>query len=340
MKRAIMTAPGVIELGQVDSPRPGDGQVLMRTERIGICGSDIHVFHGKHPYTRYPVIQGHEVSGIVAAVGDNVDSVAVGDRMTFTPQIKCGTCYPCRHGLYNVCEQLKVMGFQADGAAQEYLVLPDWNVVKVPDEINIDHAAMIEPVAVAVHAVAQGGDVEGKKVLVLGAGTIGNLVAQVALASGAESVMITDTTEYKLEHARNVGIDAAINSARNDLAKELGVHFGPDRADLILECVGSAITAAQAIECARNGTTVVIVGVHGEKPPFNLGYVQDHELYVVGSAMYRKDDFLRAIELMTSGRMSLDALVTHRFAFDDYLQAYQAIERANGECMKVMVEVA
>src|SRR5665811_1665044 len=145
MKQAIMTAPGSIEFRQVAVRQPEADEVLLQTKRIGICGSDIHVYHGKHPYTSYPVIQGHEVSGTVAAVGSDVEVVSVGDTITFTPQVTCGECHPCRNGLYNVCEQLKVMGFQTDGAAQEFFVVPEWNVVRVPDGVTLDSAAMVEP---------------------------------------------------------------------------------------------------------------------------------------------------------------------------------------------------
>ncbi len=339
MKQAVMVEPGKVEFRQVEKPTIHDDEVLMQTKRIGVCGSDIHVYHGKHPYTRYPVVQGHEVAGVVTQVGKDVEGIAVGDKVTFTPQVVCGQCYPCRNGMHNVCEKLKVMGFQTGGAAQEYFVLPRWNVFKLPNDMSLDHAAMIEPVSVAVHAVGRGGDVTGKKVLVLGAGTIGNLVAQVSKAFGAEAVMITDVSDYKLRKATACGIDFVINTAHEDLNAALLRDLRPNRADLILECVGVQATATQAVECARKGTTVVIVGVYGEKPVVNLGYVQDRELSLIGTAMYQKRDFEGAIELVTSGKMHLDELVTHRFAFEDYLQAYHTIERSNGEYMKVMIEV-
>ena len=213
MKQAVMVEPGKIEFRQVEKPTIQDGEILMQTKRIGVCGSDIHVFHGKHPYTSYPVVQGHEVGGVVAEVGQGVEGIAVGDKVTFTPQVVCGECYPCQHGMYHVCEKLKVMGFQTGGAGQEYFVLPEWNVFKLPDDMTLEHAAMIEPVSVAVHAVRRGGDVTGKKVLVLGAGTIGNLVAQVAKAFGAQAVMITDVSDYKLNKAAACHIDFPVNTA-------------------------------------------------------------------------------------------------------------------------------
>lgn len=339
MQQAVMTEPGRIAFRQVERPEPSKGEVLMQTRRIGVCGSDIHVYHGMHPYTGYPVIQGHEVSGIVAAIGKDVQSVSVGDKITFTPQVTCGECYACRHDLYHICENLKVMGFQTAGAAQEYFLLPEWNVFKLPEQISLEHAAMIEPIAVAVHALRRGGGAEGKRMLVLGAGTIGNLVAQVAKAFGAEVVMITDISGYKLQKALLCGIDFAVNPVTEDLSERLLHNFGPARADLILECVGVQQTITQAISSARKGTTIVIVGVFGQKPGIDLGLIQDRELSLVGTLMYQKRDYEAAIALVSSGKLRLDELITHRMKFDHYPDAYHFIEASGGEYMKVMIEL-
>ncbi len=154
MKQAVMTAPGKIEFCNVERPVPKANEVILQTRRIGVCGSDIHVYHGLHPYTGYPVVQGHEIGGVVADVGADVTSVKVGDKITFLPQVTCGVCYPCTHGMPHICESLKVMGFQTGGAAQEYFALPEENVVKLPDSMSLDRAAMIEPISVVVHAIA------------------------------------------------------------------------------------------------------------------------------------------------------------------------------------------
>jgi len=337
MLQSIMVKPGEIEFQEVEKPAVGPGEILMRTRCIGICGSDIHVYHGLHPYTSYPVVQGHEVSGVVEAVGDGVTEFAVGDSITFTPQVTCGECYACQNGMYHICEDLKVMGFQTGGAGQEFFVLPAWNALKLPAGFPLDYGAMIEPIAVGVHAIQRGGDVFGKKVLVLGGGTIGNLVAQAAAALGAAAVMITDVSDYKLDKARSCGIEFIVNTARDDLGEALATHFGPNKADLIFECVGIQATVDQAIEHARKGTTIVIVGVFGKRPAVDLGLVQDRELSLVGTLMYQKPDFETAIELADAGKIRLNDLITHRFRFEDYPEAYEAIEKSGGAYMKVMV---
>jgi L-iditol 2-dehydrogenase len=340
MKQVVMTAPGDIKFGEAEKPKPQANEVLIQTRRIGICGSDIHVYHGMHPYTSYPVVQGREVSGLIAEVGSQVDGLSVGDKVTFTPQVTCGTCYPCTHGMHHICESLKVMGFQTGGAAQEFVAVDADKVLKLPDHVTLDQAAMVEPVSVAVHALARAKeDLQGKQVLVLGAGTIGNLVAQVAQASGAKAVMITDISEYKLNMAAECGINYVLNPNQADLGQAILRDFGPDRADLIMECVGVQETITDAIEHARKGTTIVVVGVFGKKPEVDLGLVQDRELSLVGTLMYQKRDYQRAIELVAGGKLCLDQMITHRFAFDEYPEAYEAIESSNGHYMKVMMEL-
>ena len=339
MRQAVMTNPGEIEIRDIQKPIPAGDEVLIKIKRIGVCGSDIHVFHGLHPYTSYPVVQGHEIGGVVAEIGKAVQGFKPGDKVVFMPQVTCGECYPCQHGMYHICDHLKVMGFQTGGAAQEYFPVKAEMVLKLPETMTLDQAAMIEPVSVAVHALSRAGSLEGLKVVVLGAGTIGNLVGQVAKASGAAGVMITDISEYKLEKARACGFEHVVNSQQEDLGQAILNTFGPDKADLILECVGVQDTITQAVSNARKGSTIVVVGVFGKKPLVDLGLVQDRELNLVGTLMYQKKDYVRAIELVANGKLCLESMVTHRFAFQDYLKAYETIEASGGNYMKVMIEL-
>jgi L-iditol 2-dehydrogenase len=312
---------------------------VVRIRNIGVCGSDIHVYHGKHPYTSYPVVQGHEVSGEIDEVGAGVKELSVGDIVTIMPQVVCGECFSCRHGMYHICDNLKVMGFQTGGAAQEYFLVPANLIIKVPQGISFEQTAMIEPVSVAVHALGRAGEVSGKRVLVLGAGTIGNLVAQVARARGAKNVMVTDLSDYRLEFARACGIDQTVNVAREDLGERLIEGFGPERADLILECVGAPATIGQAVSLARKGSTIVVVGVFGEKPQVDLGLVQDRELVLIGTLMYQEKDYRTAVSLIAAGKIKLEALITDRYPFESYLEAYRHIDGAKDRVMKVMIRL-
>ena len=334
-----MTAPGRIEIQDIPKPEAGPNQVVVKVKNIGICGSDIHVYHGKHPYTSYPVVQGHEVSGEVEVVGSEVTGVQQGDRITIQPQIVCGKCYACRHGSYHICDNLKVMGFQTTGAASEYFTVDAEKLLKLPEQISLEHGAMVEPLAVAVHALGRYGQVAGKKILVLGAGPIGNLVAQAAKGMGADQVMIVDISDFRIRLAEKCGIDHTVNNNRADLGEELQNAFGKDRADLILECVGINTTIEQAIQHARKGTDIIVVGVFGDKATVDLGLVQDRELKLIGTLMYQEKDFCKAIELMAERKVVLEPLITDYFDFQNYQKAYEYIEEKKDKTMKVMIRL-
>jgi L-iditol 2-dehydrogenase len=339
MKQAVMTSPGKIELRDVPPPTAGAGQLLVRMKRIGVCGSDIHVFHGKHPYTSYPVVQGHEVSGVVERVGPEVKGFSPGEPVTFQPQVTCGVCWPCTHGQYHICDQLKVMGFQTTGAASELFAVDAAKALRLPSGMSLEHGAMMEPLAVAVHALSRGGGATGRKVLVLGAGPIGNLVAQAARGLGAADVLITDVSDWRLQLAARCGLEGGVNPGKVDLGAEVRRRFGDGKADLILECVGVQPTIAQAVSIARKGTDIVVVGVFGDKPAVDLGLVQDRELRLIGTLMYQEPDWREAIRLAAEKKVSLEPLVTDRFPFERYLDAYEHIERNRERSMKVMIEV-
>lgn len=338
MLQAIMTEPGKIEFNDVPVPEVKPDQIKIKMKMIGVCGSDIHVNHGKHPYTSYPVVQGHEVSAEVVEVGAQVTNVKVGDKVTIQPQVVCGECYPCTHGLYNDCEELKVMGFQTTGMASEYFVVDANKALALPADMSWEHGALIEPLAVAVHAVRRAGDVTGKKIVVLGGGPIGNLVAQTAKAMGAAEVLISELSEYRLEVARKCGIKT-VNAKNENVQEAIIANFGKDRADIIFECIGITPTINQAIEYARKGSTIVVVGVFGDLATVNMGYVQDHELSLLGSAMYREEDYIKAIELVEEGLIEFDVLITHRVKFRDYAEAYDIIDQQKDKAMKVMIEM-
>ena len=339
MKQSVMTAPGTIEFRDVPVPEPGPREVLVHMKRIGVCGSDIHVWHGKHALTPYPVVQGHEVSGVIEKVGPAVRGFAPGDPVTIQPQVTCGTCYPCRHGAYHICDSLKVMGFQTTGAGSEFFAVEASKVLKLPRRMDLEHGAMIEPAAVAVHALGRGGDVKGRTVLVLGAGPIGNLVAQVAKGLGAAKVMITDLSEFRLGKAKECGIDLCVNVGTSDLAAAVKEQFGDAKADLILECVGNQATIAQAVAVARKGTDIIVVGVFGDKPVVDMGTVQDRELRLIGTLMYREPDWKKAIDLVEAGKVRLAPLITDHYEFADYRKAYEYIDANRERAMKVMIVV-
>lgn len=340
MKQAVMTSPGVIEYRDV--PVPGalkKYEVLLRIIKIGICGSDIHVYHGKHPATPYPVIQGHEFSAVVEAVGENVKSISPGMRATARPQLVCGVCAPCRRGQYNVCQDLKVQGFQAPGVAQEMFVVPEDRVVSFPDNVSFDHGAMIEPVAVAAHSTGRCSSLQGKNVVVTGAGTIGNLVAQYAKARGAKKVLITDISDYRLSKAKECGIDGLINVANGSFEEKVKGFFGDEGFQVGFEAAGVQSSLDVLLQYIEKGSEVVNLGVYARNPEVNMFYLGEHELKLIGSMMYRHEDYLEAVKAIASGDIILDPLVTDHFPFDKYIDAYQFIEGQKDKTMKVIIDL-
>ncbi len=336
MLKQVMIKPKEIIFEEIEKPVIKDGEVLLKMMKIGVCGSDIHVNHGMHPFTSYPVTQGHEVSGEVCESKSSLFSV--GDKVTVQPQVVCGECHPCRNGKYNLCEELKVMGFQTTGLAAEYVAIQEKYVTKLPDTMTFEQGAMIEPLAVAVHAINRFGDVKDKKVTVMGAGPIGIMVAQVAKAFGAE-VLITDISDVRLEIAKECKIDYAINTRNTSFNDALINSFGKDKADVIYDCAGNDITMNDAINFARKGSTIILVAVFDKKANIDLAILNDHELDLNTSMMYRNEDYLKAIELVNSGKVVLDSLVTARFKFTDYEKAYKFIDDNREKTMKVIIDV-
>ncbi len=340
MLQATMVEPGKIVFDDVAIPEIGNDEVLIKVMRIGICGSDIHVYHGKHPYTSYPIIQGHEFSGKVVKIGKNVRSFNKGDRVVVQPQVVCGVCYPCRTGHYHICDNLKVMGFQTDGWAREYFKAEESKVLTMPEGLTYDEGALVEPLAVACHALKRAEiDIFNKNILVLGAGPIGNLVAQAARAKGANKVMITDISDYRLNLARDCGLDIAVNVKEEKLEKVISEEFGPDKSDIVLECVGAQPTITQAVNNARKGSTIIVVGVFPENASINMGFVQDRELKLIGTLMYKEEDYVEAIELIAGNKIITDKIITGHFHFKEYDKAYQYIEKSKDKVMKVMIKV-
>ena len=339
MLQQVMTSPGEIMFREMETPIPAAGEVLVKIERIGVCGSDIHVWHGKHPFTSYPVTQGHEVSGAIAALGDGVTGLSVGQKVTIQPQVVCGKCYPCRHGKYNLCESLKVMGFQTTGVASEYFAVDAKKVTPLPDSMSFDEGAMIEPLAVAVHAVRKFGDMQGMRVAVLGAGPIGILVAQAAKGIGAESVLISDISDVRLAKAKECGVDFCVNTKNVNFGAALVEAFGPDKADVIYDCAGNDITMGQAIQYARKGSTIILVAVFSDLAKIDLAVLNDHELDLNTTMMYRNEDYLDAIELVRTEKVHLKPLISKHFAFRDYAEAYRYIDENRESTMKVLIDV-
>ncbi len=343
MRQAVMTKPGEIEFNDsVDEPTVGPGQVKFHIKKIGVCGSDIHVFHGTHatvPPEMYPLIQGHEYSAEIVEVGEGVTKVKPGMKATARPQIVCPSCPPCDRGDYHICNKLRVEGFQAPGVAQDYFITTEDRVIPLPDNFTYDQGAMVEPVAVTVHAMNRATEVKGKNVLVTGAGPIGNLVAQVAKAYGAKKVMITDISDFRLEKATECKIDGVSNSKNESLADGVKRVFGDDGYDLAFECAGVQVALDGIVETINKGSEIVVVACFTKPPVVDLAGLQDRELTLIGTLMYKHEDYEKSVELISSGDVLCEPLITKRFPFEQYKDAYDYIDEEGERSLKVIIDL-
>lgn len=337
MKQLIMLAPKSLTVREVDVPEPKAGEVRIRVRQIGICGSDIHVWHGTHPFTPYPVVQGHEFCGHIDQLGEGVNHLAVGDLVTAMPQIVCGHCHACLSGQFHICENLKVRGFQADGCGQEFFVTDAERIVPLPAHFTLDQGAFMEPVAVAAHAVSRLGDLVGKNMVVMGAGTIGNLIAQVAQRMGA-NVLLTDIQDARLERAHACGIQHTANMMSTSLADAAAAAFGDDGFALAVEAAGAPPAIQALIPAIQKGGTILIVGVYGRPVELDMARVGEHELNVKGSMMYWRDDWLQAKDLLDQG-LHIQPLIDAKYPLSEWVDAYHHIDDNPQAVMKLMVNV-
>jgi len=326
----------VIEAGE---PRPEPRQDLIQVRRCGICGSDLHAYKGRHPDYIMPLIIGHEFSGDVVEVGDGVTKVEVGDRVCVEPLLTCGECRFCLRGEYNRGVDLKVIGCQTDGAMAEYIAVDERWVYRLPEGMSYEEGAMMEPLAVAVHAVRRAPRL-GDNVLVLGAGTIGLLTLQVARAMGAVNIVVTDLVDWRLELARKLGATEAVNPARESLEEVVEEVTGGVGVDTSFEAVGHEEVLRQALSLTRKGGDVVVIGVYEEPTPrVRIMDIVNKELNVYGSLVYNWD-FETAIGLASSGRVDVKPLISDVVEMEEVVEGFKRMLAREEGVVKIQVRVS
>ncbi len=289
MKALLLTAPSRLEYTDFPDPRPAAGQVLLRIRACGICGSDIHGWDGSSGRRNPPLIMGHEAAGEIAAVGAGVTGWRAGDRVTFDSTIYCGECPYCRSGQVNLCENRRVVGaspaeYKQHGAFAEQLALPARGLHRLPDNLSYPHAAMIEPVSIAVHAVRRVAVGPEDTAVVVGAGMIGLLVVQALRWAGAQRIVAVDLAENRLALARELGATHTLKSDACDVAAEVAKLTGGRGADLAFEVVGISATVNLALQTLRRGGAAVLVGnLSPTTKDFPLQAVVTRELSVLGT---------------------------------------------------------
>jgi L-iditol 2-dehydrogenase len=319
-RAAIMYATHDIRLEDVPVPEPGPKEVLVEIGAVGVCGSDVHYYEEGRIgsfVVEEPLILGHESMGTVVALGEGTTKHQVGERVTLEPGVPDMSCRECRAGRYNLCPNVRFFATPpTDGAFANYVAIHEDFAFPLPDTLSDNAGALMEPLSVGIWACRKAGVEAGDHVLVTGAGPIGLLAMQVALAQGATDVTISDVAPQRLELAENTGATRAIN-----VSEEL---LGGVKVDALIECSGNPRALKDGIYCIRPAGTAVVVGMGpGEEASIPLSFIQSREIWLTGTFRYA-NTYPAAIELADSGKVDLDAIVTGYYGLEDTEEALQA----------------
>jgi 2-desacetyl-2-hydroxyethyl bacteriochlorophyllide A dehydrogenase len=334
MKAAVLYKPGDIRVTDLATPEPGAGEVLIQIHACGVCGTDHSLFTGGFP-GNYPVIIGHEFSGVISATGAGIKNLAVGDRVTVDPNRVCHRCEYCRMGSEHLCENLSSMGVHIHGADAEYCVMPETNVYKIPDSVSFEEAAFCEPLACAIRGVELAHIRQGDTVLILGAGGMGNLITQLAAHAGAAQVIVSEPIRFRREKALENGATSLIDPFNQDVDAELR-KIRRIGADVVFEVAGNLKLQAAAIYYARKGGQVVWFGCSPMDGKIEVSpyYVNDAELKISGS-FNNPFATARAVRMLGEKKVRVDNLISHHIALKDYPSVFNIF--GGPDTLKLMV---
>jgi L-iditol 2-dehydrogenase len=343
---------GDVRLEQRPIPTPGSGQVLVRVQRVGVCGSDIHYFtHGRigRFVVEKPMILGHESAGAIVALGPDVDSRRMGQRVAIEPGYTCGKCGLCRSGRYNLCPDVVFMATPPyDGAFCEYVAWPAEYCFPLPDNLSYEDGAMMEPLAVGLWAAERGNVRPGDAVAVFGCGTIGLLTIEAARAAGAAVIIAVDIQDFRLNHARRLGATHSLNDREGQALAQIraitaalqGCALEAAGVDAAFETAGSLITTRNVLAAPRPGGVAVLVGLPPDRlVELDIVSAASREIDIRGQFRYA-NRYPRGIALAASGQIDVASLVTHHFPLDRAQDALEFADRHKNEALKVIVDTA
>jgi 2-desacetyl-2-hydroxyethyl bacteriochlorophyllide A dehydrogenase len=337
MKAAFYHGNKTISVGECTPVTPQPGQVQLKISHCGICGTDLHIYHGAmDKRVRMPQIMGHETAGTVAALGDGVAGFSIGDRVAVMPLDPCGECPACRAGLSHICQNLKFLGIDTPGAFQSYWTVPVHTLHPLPDNLTLTHGAMIEPLAVACHDVRLGEVKAGEYAVVLGGGPIGLLIALVAQQIGAR-VLVSEINPFRLELARQLGLDG-LNPLENDLPDYVDQQTDGAGADVVFEVTASPAAAELMTQLPCTRGRIIVVGIFSQPPQVDLFRFFWRELKLFGARVYEHQDFEKAIQLAAAGAIPLDKIITDIRPLEELDAGFKLMEQG-GQVMKILLEL-
>ncbi|EKN66546.1 sorbitol dehydrogenase [Neobacillus bataviensis LMG 21833] len=340
MRAAVIEKPFSIGLKEVSEPViTHANEVKIQVIVTGICGSEIHAYHGTHPFRIPPVISGHELAGVVVEIGSEVKDVSVGDRITVEPHYGCGVCKQCQAGNYNICKEKSVLGTQEwIGSFGEFIVVPENTIVKLPDNVSYEQGALIEPLAVGVHAVRKAGIGQGDKVAILGAGPIGLGLLVATKNSGATKIFITDALEYNLNIAKKLGATSPINTTYEDAVERILEETDGEGVDTVFIAVGVQSVLNDSFKIVKRGGKVSEVALFGKKPEIDISYIQNKEIQLIGSNMYVRDDFEIAAEAIAANSFDTSLFISKIVPIEDVKDAMNMVDQKSENVVKVLLK--
>lgn len=342
MKAAILRGPHRVEFGNRPDPVPQAGEALVRVKAAGICGSDLHIYRhgGFGDIVVDDLVQGHEPAGEVVALGAGVKHLKTGDRVAIEPGIYCGCCEPCLTGRPNICPDVKYLSARSvDGAFCEYLSRPEHTLLKLPESLTFEEGALLEPLAVSIHAVRASRLRLGDHVAIVGAGSIGLTLLQAARCAGATRVYVFDRLDHRLDFARKLGADEVGNVDAIDPLEALSEWTQGRLCDRVFEAAGQLDSYSLAVRMPALGGTVVLVGLCAEEVSLPLGRARLGEVSIL-SLRREAHAYKAAMELVESGRVDVQSLISHRFPLDRIGEAMEVAESYTDRAVKVMVNPA
>jgi 2-desacetyl-2-hydroxyethyl bacteriochlorophyllide A dehydrogenase len=335
MKALRYLNPEVLKTEEIDFPVYSEGEALVRVHAAGICGTDMAIFAGKHPRARAPLVMGHEFAGEIVDIkpGTTETSLVPGDKVTAYPLLMCGACWACRNGASHVCRDLKLIGIDRDGAFAEYVSLPLELLVKVPEQLSYDQGALIEPLAVGVHALEMAGKPDWQTAVVVGIGPIGLLVGLCLKNAGIKNVAMCDINSNRVKRAAGLNFQV-INSAGENPVERVTEMTGGEGADIVFECAGSAPAALQMCDMVRPRGTIVMVSVHKEPHPVDLRSIAFKEISMVGTRVYTPENYRQALEMIAD--LPYNNVISHRVSLDKGAEGFDIMGHADDAC-KVII---
>jgi len=334
MKVAVWYGGKDIRLEDVPTPKIRDDEVLVKVKAVSICGSDLHAYLGVSKRRIPPLVMGHEFSGEIIKVGRTVKDHKEGERVVVEPIISCGTCRLCRLGRNNICENLKLVGLHLSGAFSEYVSVPAKKCITLPKSVSFEEASLVEPLAVAVHAVHLASLEKNEAIAIIGSGAIGLMTLQVTKNKSAGKITVLDTLDYRLALATQLGATTTINVKKENPLQKILTDGG---ADTVFEAVGHQETVQQGLAMVKTGGKVIVIGMLEAIMQLPMLDITVKEIKLQGSYGYTSDDFQQALKLIAQGKVNVKPLITHLLPLDDIKKGFEILSQGAENVIKIVL---